>query len=297
MSRLFVVATPIGNLGDMSPRALRLLREAALILAEDTRVTRKLLTAFDIHTPLLSSHAHNEEAVGEDVVTRMLTDNIDVALVTDAGTPGISDPGSRVVRQAAQAGIQVIPVPGPSAMAAALSVSGFDEPEFTFFGFLPREGKELRRKLKSMAGAIRLAVMYESPHRVTELLDAIAAVFPDAPLSLSREITKVHEQTLRGTAGAVKALLLADEKQLRGEFCLVLNLSGTVAPAAQPDEAIPLESRLLQSLLSGKTLRDAQDELIRMGERRNAVYTAALSFRKAAQRLLSAEDDAGQDRI
>ena len=286
MSRLYVVATPIGNLEDISPRALSVLRSVSLILAEDTRVTRRLLSAFDIHTPLMSSHAHNEGAVAEGVVSRMLAEDIGVALVTDAGTPGISDPGSRVVRAAAQAGIQVLSVPGPSAAAAALSVSGFEEPEFTFFGFLPRGAKELRRKLQAMAGTIRLAVLYESPHRVLDLLEAVGEVFPEAPMTCSREITKLHEQTLRGTAGEVRARLLEDEKQLRGEFCLVLNLSGTQAPEAPEAVEQSAESRLLELLLAGMTLREAQDELVGRGERRNRVYAAALALRRVAADLL-----------
>ena len=143
MSALYVVATPIGNLGDMSPRAVETLRSVDLIAAEDTRVTMKLLNHFDIHTPLVSCHRHNEENMGPKICERMLREELDCALVTDAGTPAVSDPGTYLVKACAENGIPVYAVAGPSAMAAALSVSGFDLREFTFFGFLPRERKDL----------------------------------------------------------------------------------------------------------------------------------------------------------
>ena len=148
---LYVVATPIGNLGDMSPRAVETLKNVQLIAAEDTRVTMKLTSHFDIHTPLTSCHRHNEAGKAQEIVSRMLEEGIDVALVTDAGTPGVSDPGMILTRLCAEAGIPVVAVPGPTALAAALSVSGFDVTEFTFYGFLPREKKPLEEKLKSCA--------------------------------------------------------------------------------------------------------------------------------------------------
>ncbi|MBR6570430.1 MAG: rRNA small subunit methyltransferase 1, partial [Clostridia bacterium] len=143
MPTLYVVATPIGNLGDMTPRAIETLKTVSLIAAEDTRVTQKLLSAFDIHTPLTSCHEHNERSKAAQIVERMLAENIDVAVTTDAGTPCISDPGSILTAEAIKAGIEVLAVPGPTAMASALSVSGFDMTEFTFFGFLPRQKNEL----------------------------------------------------------------------------------------------------------------------------------------------------------
>ena len=146
---LYVVATPIGNLGDMSPRAVEVLKSVALIAAEDTRMTMKLTQRFGIETPLTSCHRHNEQGKAEGIVRRMLEEGIDVAVVTDAGTPAISDPGTILVRQVAEAGIEVVAVPGPSAMAAAMSVSGIDVTEFTFLGFLPREKKDLQAALRS----------------------------------------------------------------------------------------------------------------------------------------------------
>ena len=163
---LYVVATPIGNLGDMSPRAVEVLKSVALIAAEDTRMTMKLTQRFGIETSLTSCHRHNEQGKAEGIVRRMLEEGIDVAVVTDAGTPAISDPGTILVRQAAEAGIEVVAVPGPSAMAAAMSVSGIDVTEFTFLGFLPREKKDLQAALRSAAQRTQALIEKGvTPHR------------------------------------------------------------------------------------------------------------------------------------
>ena len=163
MSTLYVVATPIGNLSDMSPRAVETLKSVSLIAAEDTRVTRKLTNHFGIGTPLISCHQHNEKSRAPEIVERMLAEDIDVAAVTDAGTPAISDPGVELVRAAVEAGIPVIAVAGPTAMAAAVSVSGFDFSSFTFYGFLPRQGNELKEKLMEIGRKNEGAVFHESP--------------------------------------------------------------------------------------------------------------------------------------
>ena len=179
MSRLYVVATPIGNRSDISPRALETLRGADRIAAEDTRVTRALLNHFDISTPCVSNHQHNEESRAQPLVERMLTEDLTVAVVTDAGTPCISDPGCVLVREAAAAGIEVLAVPGPTAMASAISVSGFDAREFAFYGFLPRQKKELREKLLAIARTgVPVAVVHESPHRVIDLVRVICDTLP-----------------------------------------------------------------------------------------------------------------------
>ena len=160
MPTLYVVATPIGNLQDMSPRAVETLRQVALIAAEDTRVTKKLLNVFQLDTPLTSCHQHNEEGKGAYLAERMLAENIDVALTTDAGTPCVSDPGYGLVKAAVERGIEVIPIPGCCAAVSALSVSGFDTREFAFYGFLPREKKDLRDKLLAMARQAAVAVVH-----------------------------------------------------------------------------------------------------------------------------------------
>ncbi len=285
MSILYVVSTPIGNLEDISARAIRVLREADVILAEDTRVTAKLLGAFGIRTRLESCHEHNEADKSGEMIRRMTEEPLSVALVTDAGTPGISDPGARIIAAAWEAEIQVRSVPGPSALVSALSLSGFEEKEFTFYGFLPRRKGELIRKLKGMAGQTGLAVFFESPHRILSLLSAVNEVYPDAMMSISRELTKLHEQTLRGDAGEVYRRFLSDEGLLRGEFCLVLRLTGIKAGPERKESAESIESRLMGHVLSGMSLRTASETLIEQGERKNLVYAACLKVKRAAKLL------------
>ena len=275
MPTLYVVATPIGNLGDMSPRAVETLKSVALIAAEDTRVTQKLLAAFDIHTPLTSCHEHNERVKAEAIVARMLGEGIDVALTTDAGTPCISDPGSLLAAEAIRNGVTVLAVPGPTAMAAALSVSGFPVEEFTFYGFLPRQKSELTEKLKDMAQKSKIAVVHESPHRVMDLLEVLLAVLPNTHVSASCDLTKKFEATVRGTVGEVLETLRLNPKAEKGEYCLALEWHDAVAPPAPPCE-LSLEARIFDGLLQGKTLRDCMETLTIAGERKNAVKAAGL---------------------
>lgn len=275
MPTLYVVATPIGNLSDFSPRAKETLASVALIAAEDTRVTQKLLAAFDIHTPLTSCHEHNERVKAEWIVQRMLTEGIDVALATDAGTPCISDPGSLLAAEAIRNGIPVLAVPGPSAMAAALSVSGLAVEEFTFYGFLPRQKAALREKLLEMAQRSKIAVVHESPHRVADLLEGILAVLPHTYVSASCDLSKKFELTVRGEVGEVLATLAANPKADRGEYCLALEWHDTVEQPTVPC-ALSLEARLFDGLVRGQTLRDSIDALLAEGERKNAVKAAAL---------------------
>lgn len=276
MSALYVVATPIGNLGDMSPRAVETLKNADLIAAEDTRVTRKLTTHFGIDTPLISCHQHNERGRSGEIVGRMLAENLQVALVTDAGTPAISDPGTELVRAAAEAGIPVLAVSGPSACVSAVSVSGFDFTAFTFYGFLPREKKELQEKLLEIGRRGEGAVFHESPHRVKALVAAIAETLPGARLSVSCDLTKLHELTIRGTAAEILAALEQNEKSEKGEYCLVCDLRGVTLPAEKPASATSLEAQLLEEMLAGASLRDAMKTLTHGGAKKNAVYAASL---------------------
>lgn len=287
MSTLFVVATPIGNLKDLSPRALLILKEADLILAEDTRVTRKLLSAFSIATPLESCHEHNEAGKANQVVARMLAQEMQVALVTDAGTPSVSDPGALVVKAAAEAGIPVLAVPGPSAAAAALSVSGFTEGDYTFLGFLPRKKGELTAKLQDLAGKASLAVLYESPHRVLALLMAISEVYPGAQMSVSREISKLHEQTLRGSVEDLLKQFSGDSGLLRGEFCLVLQVPQRESKPEVAGQRPGLEARLMEGLVQGMSLRQAMEDLVtNQGEKKNAVYAASLRLKSICKEEL-----------
>ena len=288
MPTLYVVATPIGNLSDLSPRAIDTLRSVALIAAEDTRVTMKLLSAYDIHTPLTSCHQHNEATKGAAIADRMLAEGIDVALTTDAGTPCVSDPGEGLVSAAIERGIEVIPVPGCCAAVAALSVCGFDTREFAFYGFLPREKKELRAKLLAIARQAPVAVVHESPFRVIELMETIAETLPGTRVSASCDLTKLHEKTIRGAAAEVLADLKANPKAEKGEYCLVLDFHGVALPEEKaPVADISLEARLTDLLLTGLDLREAQAALVEGGEKKNAVKAAALRLK----RLMTGEEE------
>ena len=281
MPTLYVVATPIGNLQDMTPRAVDTLRNVALIAAEDTRVTKKLLNVFEIDTPLTACHQHNEDTKGVWLADKMLAENIDVAVTTDAGTPCISDPGYALVKACVERGIEVIPIPGCCASVSAMSVSGFDTREFAFYGFLPREKKDLKEKLLSMARGVKVAAVHESPYRVTELVEVIADILPDTMISCSCDLTKLHEKTIRGTAGEVLQMLKDNPQTEKGEYCLVLDFHGVTLPEEKaPAAEISLEARLVEQLLEGLDLRDAQSELVLQGEKKNAVKQAALRLKK-----------------
>ena len=292
MPTLYVVATPIGNLGDMSPRAIATLQNVALIAAEDTRVTQKLLSAFDIHTPLTSCHEHNQRQKARQIVERMLAEEMDVAVTTDAGTPCISDPGSFLAKEAAAAGIEVLAVPGPTAMASALSVSGFDTREFAFYGFLPRQKRELSEKLLAIARTgVPIAVAHESPHRVIDLVSVICETLPGCRVSASCDLTKLHEKTIRGTAEEVLAMLRANEKAEKGEYCLVLDLHDVRVAEKKTASDASLEARLFEQLMAGRDMREAGDALMEQGEKRNDVYRARTAVQKFLEELLEEDDD------
>ena len=218
MSTLFVIGTPIGNLEDSSARALRVLGEVGAIAAEDTRVTARLLARHGIRKPLISYRAPVERRGLPRVLTAL--DEGDVALVSDAGTPTVSDPGQALVEAAWAAGHTVVPIPGPSAVTAALSVAGYGGPGFTFLGYLPRKPGEMRRLLASIEADPRPAVAFDSPYRVRKSLALIAEVLPERHITVGRELTKLHEEVLRGTASEVGAAL---GDRARGEFTLVIS--------------------------------------------------------------------------
>lgn len=281
MPTLYVVGTPIGNLSDMTPRAIETLKQVSLIAAEDTRVTRKLTAHFGIDTPLTSCHQHNEEGKGETLTQQMLDEDMDIALTTDAGTPCISDPGYGLVSAAVKRGIPVVAIPGCCAAISALSVSGMDTREFAFYGFLPREKKELREKLLAMAAGVPLAVVHESPFRVIDLLETLAELLPETEVSASCDLTKLHELTVRGTVGEVLAALRANPKAEKGEYCLVLDFHHVSLPEAPaPRAEVSLEAQLVEEMLSGKDLREAQRALTAAGQKKNAVKAAALRLKK-----------------
>ena len=265
MATLYVVATPIGNLQDLSPRAVETMKAAGLIIAEDTRVTMKLCQVFGFHAPLISCHRHNEDSKAEALAERILAEDLEAVLVTDAGTPCISDPGNEVVRICIKKGIRVIPVPGCCAGIAALSISGTDAREFAFYGFLPREKKVLREKLQDIALGVPVAVIHESPFRIVELTETVAEVLPEAEMTVCCDLTKLHEKTLYGRPREVLAALKANEKAEKGEYCLVLDLHGIPKDIPEKTEIpISMEARLIEEMKQGKTLREAQEALTKV---------------------------------
>ncbi|HEX3508943.1 MAG TPA: 16S rRNA (cytidine(1402)-2'-O)-methyltransferase [Candidatus Dormibacteraeota bacterium] len=223
MSTLFVIGTPIGNLEDTTARAIRVLGEVGAIAAEDTRITARLLARHGIRKPLISYRAPVERRGLPRVLAAL--DEHDVALVSDAGTPTVSDPGQALVDAAWSAGHTVVPIPGPSAVTAALSVAGYGGPGFTFLGYLPRKPGEMRRLLATLVDDPRPAVAFDSPYRVGKSLAVIAEILPERQLTVGRELTKLHEEVLRGTAAEVGEALGG---RARGEFTLVI--SGRARP-------------------------------------------------------------------
>ena len=217
---LYIVATPIGNLEDITLRALRILKEVDLIAAEDTRHTQHLLRHFDIRTPLTSYHDHNEQTKARQLVTR-LQQGESIALVSDAGTPTISDPGYRLVLEAIQAQIKIVPLPGASALTTVLSASGLATDRFLFEGFLPPKASERRQRLKELSAETATVVFYEAPHRLKETLDDIHAIFGDREMLLAREVTKLHEEFLRGSVSELVHQI--DDREIRGEVTLVIS--------------------------------------------------------------------------
>lgn len=270
--RIILVGTPIGNLGDLSPRAAETLAGADVICCEDTRHTRKLLTAAGIPAPrLVALHEHNEKGAGEYAV-RLAQEGKEVAVVCDAGMPGISDPGERVVRAAARAGVNVDVVPGPSAVVAALVLSGLPTDRFCFEGFLPRKGPERRRRLESIAAQERTTVVYESPHRVAKTLaDLREACRGTRRVALVRELTKRFEEVWRGTLD--EAVARAEDDEPRGEWVVVIEGE---EPAGPDDHAIT--EALAEALAGGAERRTAVEEVsASLGAPRNRVYRLALS--------------------
>lgn len=254
---LYVVATPLGNLEDITFRAVRILKEVALIACEDTRRTSRLLQAHGISTPTTSYFEHNEKWKGGKILD-LVRSGRSAALVSDAGTPGISDPGFRLVRDARAEGLAVVPVPGPSAVVAALSVSGLPSDRFLFVGFLPSRSGARARALSDLAAVRETLVFYESPLRVVAALTDMLTAFGDREMFLCREATKVHEEYVRASTSAVLALLAA-RPEVKGEVVLVVSGAGD-APPASADEVAATYAALVAA---GRTRREAVKETAR----------------------------------
>jgi 16S rRNA (cytidine1402-2'-O)-methyltransferase len=275
MSTLFVVATPIGNLQELSPRALQVIRDAHVVAAEDTRVSRKLLTMADSSARLVS---YNENSPpGRLAELLELLETGDIALLSDAGTPGISDPGAALVCAAAKAGHTVSPIAGPSAVTAALSVSGFGADTFMFLGFLPRKTAERRHTLSSAAALPVTLVLLEAPHRLRDTLEELEFVVPDRRLTVCRELTKIHEEIFRGTSKEA----LAHFTQPRGEFVIVM-APGEPQSTEITDEQIAAAA--IEAIASGLSGRDAVEQVMTAtGVARSKVYPAVLAAQARAK--------------
>ena len=269
---LFVVGTPIGNLEDLSPRAARVLREASLVAAEDTRVTRRLLNHIGARPKLVSFHEHNWRDRLESVLHALEDGN--AALVSDAGMPGVSDPGRELVAAAAARGFRVESVPGPSAVTTALAVSGMAADAFQFLGFLPRRRKERQERLREAVGSPLTMVLFEAPHRVSATLEDISLVVGERPIAVCRELTKLHEEVFRGTAAAALEHFGAP----RGEFALVI--AGAAPVSAPEDDVGAVRLFLVESRAAGTRAKDAVDEaVVRFGISKNRAYDLWLETR------------------
>ena len=269
---LYLVATPIGNLGDFSPRAVETLQQADFIAAEDTRVSLKLLNHFDIHKPLVSYHEHNRAAAGQAIVRRLL-DGETCALVTDAGTPAISDPGEDLVRLAAENGVTVQSIPGCCAAITALAVSGLPTGRFTFEGFLSANRSERRARLEQLTGEERTMVFHEAPHKLRATLADMAEILGDRPVTLCRELTKLHEETVRTSLCSAVEYYRANEP--RGEYVLVVGgMERPDGPAITLDEGVAM---VLRRRAEGMRMKDAVRQVADdTGLNRNELYDAAL---------------------
>lgn len=250
MGTLYLVATPIGNLEDLSPRAVRILREARLIAAEDTRHTRALLARFDIHTPLTSYFEHNKLAKLDKILAELALG--DVALVSDAGTPGINDPGYELVRAALDAGHAVSPVPGPSAPIAALAASGLPTDGFLYLGYLPRKRGERKSFVRQISNLPYTLIFLDAPHRLLESLEDLESVLGDRQMCAAREMSKVHEEFVRGRISQVRAHFA--EAEPRGEFVLVV--SGQLSAGSDAWERETLLAAIRKEKKAGKKARE-----------------------------------------
>lgn len=272
---LYLVATPIGNLGDITLRALETLRTVDLIAAEDTRHTRKLLSHYDIHKPLTSYHSHNAAQRGPELLERLLQGQ-DVALVTDAGTPAISDPGALMVAQALELDLEVTILPGPTALVAALVVSGLSTHPFVFLGFPPPRGRERRNFFESASAFSMTRILYESPQRTRRTLEDILQSWGDLRIAVAREITKIHEEVFRGR---VSAALEHFAEGVKGELVLVVEGAGPVSGIDAESENWKEELGTLMAA-SGLSVKEASEDIAaRFGLSRRVVYQEALRIK------------------
>ncbi len=276
------MGTPIGNLKDITLRALEVLKEADLVAAEDTRVAKKLLFHFQIDKPVISYHEYSL-AIREDEILQQVLGGRKVALVTDAGMPGISDPGEKILQSALQKNIEVQVIPGPSALVTALVLSGISTERFSFEGFLPREGKQRRRLLDKFKDERRTLIFYEAPHRIMESLDDMGAILGNRRVAVCRELTKRFEEVIRGTVKEVKTLLSA-KKEIKGEITLVVEGSSSGEPQRDHLDEELLDAELQQLIKTGTSPSEASRQLAekyRVSKRE--IYSKAIGYKKSLE--------------
>lgn len=273
---LYVVATPIGNLADITLRALAVLQKADIICAEDTRVTAQLLSAYGIQGKLVSVREHNEQQMADKIIAH-LSDGLSVAQVSDAGTPAVCDPGAKLAARVREAGFKVVPVVGASAVMGALSVAGVTESDFYFNGFLPPKAGERQKLLAKWAEADFPIVMFETPHRIEASLADMVAQFPDRRLTLAREITKTFETFLSGTVAEIQAALKKDSNQTRGEMVLVLHPAVKEKHSDLPETA-QNTMKILAAELPTKQAAELAAKIT--GENKKVLYDLALEWKK-----------------
>ena len=273
--RLFLVGTPIGNLEDISIRALKILKDVDLIAAEDTRHSRKLTEKYGISTPLTSFRHHNQKKAVPKLL-KQLSNGSDVALICDAGTPAISDPGALLVSAAHQQGIPVVPIPGASALTAALSACGIAFDEMLFLGFLPPKRSHRRKKLEQLANESRCFVFFEAPHRMVESLkDMVELLGAECPAVIAREMTKIHETIRTDDLGNLLKWVLADPNQTKGEFVMIVDNSGCTKPNREQDADRILEIMLVE--LSPRQAAQLTSKIL--GQKRNILYRRAIELK------------------
>ncbi|MCR5279277.1 MAG: 16S rRNA (cytidine(1402)-2'-O)-methyltransferase [Lachnospiraceae bacterium] len=280
--KLYIVATPIGNLGDMSARAIETMRDADLIAAEDTRNTVKLLNHFDIHTPMSANHKFNETAALSKFTAELLAGK-NIALVSDAGTPCVNDPGYILVKECARLGVEVIGIPGPCAAATVVSVSGLPSDTFSFMGFFPREKKERESLFEYIKGnRSELYIFYESPNRIEDTLDKLSKEFGDAPVTLCNDLTKLHERIYRGTVTEVLAEIKANPDAGKGEYAFAVYIKRDEESTEDKAEELSTEARLTDVMVKrGCTLKDAVNIVATEAKiPKKEVYKVSLSLKE-----------------
>jgi len=275
---LYIVSTPIGNLEDITLRALKTLRHVHIIAAEDTRHTGILLRKYHIHTPQTSYHDHNKEEKAEVLIDKMKQGK-DVALVSDAGTPGISDPGYYLIKRAIEEGIKIIPIPGPTAMIAAISISGLPTDAFVFEGFLPARKGARQKRLRTLRDERRTIILFEAPHRLKESLEDILNIMGDRRIVITRELTKIHEEVLRGRISEIKEML--KNRSLKGEITIIIEGKRDDDEEEERLKEKNVEEHLRSLLNKGMSVKDAVREVSRtLGVQRKMVYRKALAIKK-----------------